>query len=175
MATLAFKTEWPKEWPVNLQGRTMFAEKILTAMGIGVESGFGDHDDISKVSIGVVRPKIHTIRKPSKNWDKGKDAHLAINVRTKRHYQFAPTIKIPSVQTLELKRTEYRPEGFIYSAKVDETELGELRVLGGIVMAVDTKFAEFIRNDGFDNAAQFARWFSEGGNYSVIHFTDFKY
>lgn len=108
-------------------------------------------------------PKIHTIRyDPHNRWKPGMKIHPIINNRTKDRFQFAPTLKVKSIQKIETENMGYYQDNDIW---VDDREL---QFEDMELLAV---------NDGFPNLESFFDFFNEDlkDGWKIIHWTDLKY
>lgn len=109
-------------------------------------------------------PKIHTIRKDSKNrWKPGLMIDFLINSRTKDAFRFAPRVPVVSVQTIVISNSA---NGF--------------RVSIGGEYQERSKVYRLAKNDGFDYIEDFENYFisqMENGFYSgkIIHWTKYRY
>lgn len=104
--------------------------------------------------------KIHTIREDSKNrWKEENDIHFSINVKTMEQFQFAPSIKVKSVQKIEIRYSGFGLIEVIINGKgLDYKEKAKLAL-----------------NDGFDSVEDFFEWFNEPFKGKIIQWTDLKY
>lgn len=158
---LGFKTKFP--WGEE----TFFEYKILNC----VETS----DPYHLTQGGIFKQKIHSIRE-GQRWKAGHVLHMATGVRTKHYNQFNQGIealaKVKSVQRIDIVfRQEVRmifiDRKFMY---LDRDDLPFPYERNG------PWFLKFIRNDGFDNAEQFWKWFKKPiRNGQIIHWTDKKY
>lgn len=182
MANLGFSTEHQKEtWHLNRF--TRFPERILTCK-------YGDIDNIpddlfkklqedERINIdyiGKVPPKGHTIRRKSENIKIHGDIHAVIGNRTKQRLQFAETFKCNGKEDITFKWTDNgrglrRCRIFIAGAN----EMTETYINGGVIITIGDDVKKLIQMDGFDDPRQFFQWFSEDGDYEIIHWTDKLY
>ena len=108
---------------------------------------------------GRLQPKKHTIRKDSRNrWKKGNLIHMVIENRTKNRFQFAPILKVTSIQ--EIKIIWKNGEKDVY---IDDNFVG----LFGI--------EKLALNDGFESVEDFFNWFSEDFTGKIIHWAGVYY
>ena len=148
---------------------TFFVEKIWEAiLQKGIEIGVNDFIEYGRkclpkhYKVGTHTPKLHTIRVDKTNrWKKGNDIHFSINVRRKNQLQFAPVIKVVSVQKIEISHpTENLNDTVV---KVDGKLLNENEV------------QQLAWNDGFDNLLGFWWYFKEDFKGNLIHWTNLTY
>lgn len=117
-------------------------------------------------------PKIHTIREDKKDrWKVGNKIHFAINNRTKNRFQFAPILKVKSIQKIEIK---------YLSITKEPIDLKPIIWIDGYLKydpatGIDNGMLEFARNDGFDSIKHFFEYFSENFTGKIIHWTDLVY
>ncbi|WP_143009078.1 hypothetical protein [Pedobacter terrae] len=112
----------------------------------------------SNFEILDVKPKLHTVRKGDR-WRSGIDIHMVINNRTGNRFQFAPTIKCKSVQTIEIKwKTEDWVYLYVEGRHIDFVEIETLAI-----------------NDGFESVEAFFDYFNKDFTGQLIHWTDLTY
>ena len=123
--------------------------------------------------------KKHSLRQDKKNrWITGRKIQHAHEVRTKNYDHFADG-ECKSVQKIEI----YSPEilianGFNYTYYFTKRAIWSYKYF---VVLVDEKALEWkeivtlAHNDGFETTHDFFRWFSNGFEGKIIHFTDLKY
>lgn len=119
------------------------------------------------VGFGVIKPKLHTIRKDEKKrWKTGMMIDFFINARQKNMFQFAPKIQMVCKQNVFMTYMPHLGNGFEVS--IDGRQLGydEIEVL-----AV---------NDGFESFNDFAEYFiaemkDDEFTGIIIHWTDLRY
>lgn len=118
------------------------------------------------VGFGVIKPKLHTIRKDEKNrWKLGIMIDFFINARQKNMFRFAPRIPVVSIQKIKIKHIKNDPDYFDHMrVDIDDKSLWEKDAL-----------LHLAQNDGFEAFADFAAYFSEDFEGIIIHWTDFKY
>lgn len=168
---LPFSTHWPKKMGEAYAGkRNYFVEKIFSGLlELGDPNGeLSDYLNAYRarfnregVSVNPkdVPAKIHTIRHdPHDRWKVGAKIHPVIGNRTKRQFQFAPTMEVVAIQEIEIR----------YFGSVPEI------IIDG---RVGVSHREFAWNDGFDSLSQFLAWFREDTKpkTKIIHWTGFKY
>ena len=91
-----------------------------------------------------INPKKHTIRKDEKGrWKVGNDIHFVIGNRTKQRFQFAPKVKVKSIQKIKIvyefpNNPDFNPCVFVDDELLDVDELYQLSI-----------------NDGFDSIDAF--------------------
>lgn len=109
--------------------------------------------------------KIHTIREDAKNrWKVGNDIHFVINNRSKDRFQFAPILKVVSIQRIDISVRQRDDFSITHEVYIDDR-----------LLKFD-EFCEFSKNDGFDSIEDFKAWFNKdlrGGK--IIHWTDKRY
>lgn len=174
--TLPFSQTWPSRM-VELAGQpNLFVEKIwesLTKNKLIPNDVFFDHwyDYVEEFGINLnikVAPKHHTIRiDPHDRWKAGNDIHFVINNRTKDRFQFAPVLKVKSVQKIRIvyenKCSDYPSVAidgkplFVYHEE-DKKTLTNLAI-----------------NDGFPSIEAFFQYFNQDFTGKIIHWTDFSY
>lgn len=169
--TLAFKQE--------INGKpTMFIEKIWQSLlRDNVEMNINEFEVtfkkclplIGKMKVGEYYQKKHTIRKDTKRrWKEGMDIHMVINNRTKDRFQFAPVLKVKSIQRVFMT--------YAYN------DLIQISVDGTELFGHDQRLI-FAKNDGFDTWEDFFNWFypiimndpKEQFSGILIHWTDLEY
>lgn len=176
---LAFSTVFPKGKGSLSGKRTFFTNKIVTGlwkthskkMNKYISSKKIPNNMLDNLSLFVyeenLSPKIHTIRRDLKNrWKAGNDIHFYINVRTKNQFQFAPVVKVKSIQKIEI------------SYHFDHGRSGLERWTNILIDGVelDKKECENLAvNDGFEDLDDFFNWFDEDFTGKIIHWTDLKY
>jgi len=105
-------------------------------------------------------PKLHTIRAGAR-WKAGDKIHFCINARTPNYFQFAPVVKVVSVQSIEIKW-------------IANLETGK-----GVTVCIDGEYhvdiTQLAQNDGFPSVEAFFNWFSEDFTGQIIHWTPLKY
>lgn len=103
----------------------------------------------------IDHPKLHTLRENKQNrWKQGKEIEFVINQQTDNEFQFAPTLPVTSVQKVEIIDNE------VY---VDDRRLQLFEI---------TKLA---KNDGFENVAEFFKYFGPNYTGTIIHWTNLTY
>lgn len=178
MATLSFKTKFP--WG----DQTYFIPKIWRGMieNLGMYSDYlsyvntilnSDNEKMMEAffpvkDINTITPKIHTIREdPHDLWKPGRKIHMAVFNRTKNRFQFAPILECKSVQRIEVIYAESNN----HKPKVIIDENIFYNTLAGINKGME----KLARNDGFDSAGDFFRFFSKDFRGNIIHWTEYKY
>ena len=162
--TLGFSTK--------IKGKpTYFVEKIKNSLSAevfermvasNIQNGKYLHKSYKDVPNNFY-PKIHTIREDKKDrWKVGSDIHFVINNRTKNRFQFAPVLKVKSIQKIEIiwLKPECRKEMYVF---IDDRRLSLIEI---------NKLAV---NDGFNDVKEFSEWFSENFEGKIIHWTDYSY
>lgn len=103
--------------------------------------------------------KIHSVREDKKRrWKAGMLIHMAYGVRTKFYDCFCNKHRCKSTQEIKI---EYL--GDHADIQID----GEFLSYGGM--------RTLSKNDGFDSAEDFLKWFNEDFEGVIIHWTDFRY
>lgn len=115
--------------------------------------------------------KIHTIREdPHTRWKAGRKIHMATGVRTKNYHCFDDTKTCVSVQSLQINH---------YESDFPAIEVIIDGVLKFKQMSIIWNGSDFIdllaKNDGFDSADAFFKWFDRDFHGRIIHWTDFRY
>lgn len=101
------------------------------------------------------RPKVHTIRKDTKNrWKAGRDIHFVINNRTPNRLQFAPALPVIATQHIAIQ---------------DQKVWVDARLLG------ESEIETLAKNDGFDSVSDFFQWFEGDFEGKIIHWTNILY
>ena len=171
---LGFSTIFPKGKGKLSGNKTHFVEKIWQSISESITmktfTSFLDgmenvNYDFSLDAIDMM-PKLHTIRSDEKNrWIVGMDIHFYIGVRTKNMFRFAPTLKVKSIQKIEITYDEDICEKYfsIPTAFIDNRPLTIL------------EFQQLAVNDGFADESEFCHWFDEDFTGKIIHWTDLKY
>lgn len=162
--TLSFSTQ------INSKP-TYFPEKIVKGLienKINVSSGSSDYYLFKADIFCNCKPKLHTIRKDSKNrWIRGRLIHFVINNRTTKRYQFVYN-PIPVISTQEIKiiHSDYHGDkGY---------DKGVWVLVDDIVMS-DFQVQQIAINDGFDTVYDFFQWFNSDFSGKIIHWTKLKY
>lgn len=123
----------------------------------------------------VLLPKLHTIRKDSKNmWKVGNQIHFVIYNRTKKRFQFAPILPVKLIQSFEIKYQALK-EKTIASIFIDEVLQGEVILINCVIKSSSFSVDQIAVNDGFKSTNDFLDWFSEDFKGKMIHWTDLKY
>lgn len=124
-----------------------------------------------------VQPKIHTIREDKKDrWKVGNKIHFVIDNRTKFRFQFAPVLKVKSVQKIEIRHSK-KPATIGYErgtrsvVLIDDVEFFDT-VMGQKGWDDMKKFAQ---NDGFNSVDDFFKYFNSNFVGKIIHWTSFSY
>lgn len=177
--TLGFRTKWQIEnMPIHMADKpTYFVEKIWQSFPNDVTHYyFTDYaDGFDKVGYDFsdnaidLLPKKHTIREDKKNlWKAGNNIHFVIGNRTKNRFQFAPVIKVKSIQKIVIK-PNYR---FV---EYDNTEVvsSPIKIDNRNLKASEIKALAL--NDGFDSVEDFFSWFNKDFTGKIIHWTNLKY
>ena len=118
---------------------------------------------------GKVAPKLHTIRADVKNrWKVGNKIHFYINCRQKNMFQFAPVLKVKSIQEVFMTYAHFD----LIQISIDGKELFSFK-----------EREQFAINDGFDTWQDFFDYFypaimsnpKKQFKGKIIHWTDKKY
>lgn len=172
--TLAFSTHFPKGKGTLSERPTRFPEKIWYSIAseISDEEYYKWHGEEGILnynmgnnfndSIFNINPKLHTIRKDSKNrWKAGNIIHPVINNRTPQRFQFAPTLECIAIQNIEIvHHGNYAIDPYVF---IDDNVL------------TDEQVEQLAINDGFDSTHDFFEWFNEDFKGKIIHWTNHKY
>lgn len=151
---------------------TYFAEKIWRAIDVFdivpesecIEYSNSKHQaNLEYNLISSLNPKIHTIRKDTKNrWKAGNKIHPYYFSRTKNMVQFAPTFECKGIQSIEIK-----PNDKFFNKNIV--------VIGSFNMLDDDEIERLAINDGFDSVDEFFNWFNTDFTGKIIHFTNLRY
>ncbi len=110
-------------------------------------------------------PKLHSIREDKgERWKEGQKIHPVYFCRSKKQYQFAPTLFCKSTQIIEICWTSPDNKRLAQpTVKIDGRQLtsGEITSLAF--------------NDGFSGTDMFFEWFNADFKGKIIHWTDLKY
>ncbi|MFY0714108.1 hypothetical protein J1D01_10555 [Seonamhaeicola sp. NFXS20] len=152
---------------------TYFPEKIWAGIKdheVSVElSNYLNSPYSTGKSILDVKPKYHTIREDKNNrWQPGKQIHFVINNRTKNRLQFAPIIKVKSIQKIVIK-----PD--CRFVEYEGTELIQSPVIVDNRSLKASEIKTLAINDGFDSVDDFFTWFNKGFTGKIIHWTNLNY
>lgn len=163
--TLAFSKE--------INGKpTYFKEKICESIfqnGIETKSSefvqYGLLNLTKDYVIGTHQPKMHTIRRDSKDrWKVGNKIHMVYGNRTKHRVQFAPIIEVVSTQEISIIPFHHSPSRGLYSfITVNGKQLTDLQI------------NDLALNDGFESTEDFWNYFQEDFHGKIIHWTDINY
>jgi hypothetical protein len=118
--------------------------------------------------------KIHTIRR-SNRYKVGINLHPVINNRTKRRFQFCPTLKVVSTQTIEVKWIVMDNQLTRCEVFVDEKYMGQGLFKNCRMVSVTCALYHLIKADGFEYLEDFFDFFHEDFKGEIIHWTDWKY
>lgn len=174
---LGFSTKFPKGKGALSGKETHFARKILNGLSKEIKDDFIESLEVGKLikfnnlfsfkdALLQINQnaKLHTIREDKKDrWKVGNDIHFSINVRTKNQLQFAPVVKVKSIQKVEMVIRGIKNERPI-NVYVD-----------GKIIGVNNGLKELAINDGFDTLEDFYDYFKDGFTGKIIHWTDLKY
>ncbi len=157
--TLSFSTKFPWGEPTN------FVAKIWNSLnqhyGEAISEEFYEYG-ADLYDIDRYLPKHHTLREDkTSRWKRGRKIHPVIHNRTPDRFQFAPTIKCISVQSIYIKPTF--KDVTIHSEWHQPKDLNK------------SEIDLLASNDGFDSTEDFWRWFDKDFVGKIIHWTDLKY
>lgn len=162
--TLSFSTK--------LKGKnTYFPQKILEGIWLNKLVDFDIkylNDLINKLGKTdlIAVAKIHTIRAdPNNKWKKNNLIHFVINNRTKNRYQFAPVIKVVSIQQIKI--------WYSYNQKNEMWNIPNIIIDGKEL--TKSQIIELAKNDGFDTLEDFFNYFNADFTGKIIHWTTYKY
>lgn len=168
---LGFSTQWGNDMPPHMAGMpTYFPEKTLTSLVAHYPDfdweTYADQIDLTEqpydCTPGYHHPKHHTIREDKYDrWKVGMDIHFYINVRKTNMFQFAPVLKVVSIQKIEIIHSSEKwrmPWVFVDGAILDANEIRTLAF-----------------NDGFESTKDFFEWFHQDFKGKIIHWTTLKY
>jgi hypothetical protein len=124
--------------------------------------------------------KLHTIR-AGQRWKAGDTIHLCVNARSKNYFQFAPVMKVVSVQKIEI---EYTREDVFPTIFLDN--IGQRYKHVYFYPFNRTSLDTLAKNDGFKDFEEFAAFFAplrykfarkgyKDFTGQIIHWTDLKY
>lgn len=118
---------------------------------------------------GDCQQKRHTIRIDSTNrWKVGMKIHPIINNRKKNRFQFAPVLKVKSIQSIRIE--DLGIETRIY---IDDKYYSSWFHMP--TFSPDTKMRILTKNDGFRSPFDFIKYFNHDFEGKIIHWTDHKY
>lgn len=152
-----------------------FVEKILS--GIDPLSLRHELPDVVDYNVFTkCQPKIHTIREDKKDrWKAGNNVHFVINNRTKNRFQFAPVLKVKSVEKIRFQwfnrsaNDENNP--FLWTVKNRSVRIfiNERKLLDA------NEIVQLAQNDGFALVSAFFNYFGSDFTGKIIHWTDYSY
>ncbi|MFZ4546890.1 MAG: hypothetical protein ACOYN4_05630 [Bacteroidales bacterium] len=121
--------------------------------------------------------KKHTLRAdPNNRWKAGMKIQHALGVRTKKYVQFAEG-ECKSVQKIIIEegyeRGEYSYNYFFEKRKVWNVKRFRVKVDGKSLRRKEIDI--LARNDGFETTDDLFRWFINGFEGKIIHFTNLRY
>lgn len=160
---------------IKIKGKpTYFVEKIWRGLNLGIggyQVEFEKRRDwliklnkLKHVSKNADISKIHTIREDKRNrWKVGNDIHFVINNRTKNRFQFAPVLKVKSIQKIFIHVDKGLSSGLYRFVKIDNRQLSNQEI------------EDLAINDGFENIKDFFDWFNEDFEGKIIHWTNYTY
>jgi len=124
--------------------------------------------------------KKHSLRTDRKNrWITGRKIQHAHGVRTKQydHFQNGECKSVQHIVIEELTVDTLEPDHFyIYDYQINgKPDIKGFRILVDDRVLSWEEIITLSRNDGFDTVQDFFRWFFDGFNGKIIHFTDLKY
>lgn len=154
-------------------------------------------DPLLLAEVGI---KIHTIRADTKNrWRVGMPIHFVVKNRTPNRFQFAPILPVKAIQEISIQwraiscvdcpfssihPIRWSPVVFVdgqpfyrpyYCISVDYTiDFGKPTVVKSSPL-VDFGIEELAKNEGFDSAADFFKYFNANFDGKIIHWTDYTY
>lgn len=178
---LGFSYEWPSEMQSLYGLRSGFPEAVLSSQyGSADEIPEqyrlpADDDRIAYWKVGNVRPKIHTFRKPSGRKKAGSKLHPTIDARTKDTFQFCPELELISKQALTIRHTFDTRSRKVALVRIDGEPFGWAHWSGRLMTYATPALRELAANDGFRDLNAFFAWFSEDGDYDILHWTDKEY
>ena len=181
MATLSFKTQFPwgeptyfipKIWKGLIDNQKMY-DDYLSYVTMVLESG---NDKIMEAFIPVrdintIVPKIHTIREDKYDlWKPGRKIHMAVFNRTEHRFQFAPVLECKSVQRITI--AHINKTHIVHIGDDCILPISDYAICGGII---PLKLKKLVRNDGFNSAEDFFRYFNKDFTGKIVHWTEYKY
>lgn len=160
---------------LKIDGQPMhFMEKILNGHFKDFEvdhtiAATIHHPDFDTKLIGSIHPKIHTIRVDKKGrWRVGMPIQMVIHNRTKKRFQFAPTVPVTKIQSFDVM-TQYDFGQTIANVRVDGLRIGIAIWENCKLVHCSEKLELFIKNDGFQDVNSFFEYFSEDFSGTIIH------
>lgn len=179
---LSFKTKFEDG------SQTHFVEKIWAGLPSTCmdESFVLEHErpycDLAEIKglelLNNQRPKFHSIR-DTHRWDVDMLIHFYIYSRQPDMFRFAPIIPVKSIQTITIEWKKSQTFGLMFHRKRPfERESG---YYPDVVIDYQHNLNEeeielLARNDGFENAAAFLKWFKDGIiDNKIIHWNNIVY
>lgn len=115
--------------------------------------------------------KIHSLREDIHDlWGHGSMINFYVNARTKNCFEFGPYIPCHGTQKVVIDKFKPQSNNFyqtkdgrIYTVKVDGRDLHKLEIIS------------LALNDGFKSTEDFFKYFKDGFDGKIIHWTDFRY
>jgi len=146
-------------------------------MILGYKKFFPCGEPTNFKSLILAREKKHTIRQDKKNrWTAGRKIQHAHGVRTKQYDHFADG-ECKSIQKIIIEEVEYEKDAnYVYKVRVRGVEfIKAFRVKVDDRILELNEISNLADNDGFDSTHDFFRWFFDGFDGKIIHFTNLKY
>ncbi|MBS9773832.1 MAG: hypothetical protein KGV59_01565 [Tenacibaculum sp.] len=182
--TLLFKAFFPGKTKEVIKKQTFFVEKIWECfLQKGIEMKAADFIRFfgrlipRDYIINTYQPKLHTIRKDTKNkWKVGNDIEFKLDISNEFHphapyIQFAPIIKVKSIQKIKISEmimTETKYSYVTKNKRIFKIEIDNHKL-------TKKQIEKLAINDGFDSVDDFFEWFNEDFTGKIIHWTDLKY
>lgn len=179
MKELKFLQVWPEKMGEWAGGDTWFSEKVVSCMhfknkiGAEINPFLQNRGPFIEYVIAFEGDeKLHAIESGKKY--KAGDIAKPISVSPDgKEFQFAPELKIVSVQDIEIS----------YDRKSDPRWAHV--VIGGVMGIIfpylfineyeNTSLEAIVENDGFESIDQFFQYFNEDFEGQILHFTDLRY
>lgn len=170
---LAFKTEisgWITRFMEKIIRGAFWSEPLSTEVAAAIH-----HPKFDNTGLEHLKPKHHSIRADEKDrWKVGMNIHFVINNRTKNRFQFAPILKVISLQKFELKYTieKTKTTAQVY---IDDVLQGEAVWVNCQLRNSSATIDQLAQNDGFDSTDGFFEWFDQDFTGKIIHWTNLRY
>ena len=179
MKELKFSQVWPERMGEWAGKDTDFRSKIWAMLHD--DHGFFQYGEMTyewqtdyNDKVKDSTPKLHTIRRGQK-YQAG-DIVKPISVSPDgEEFQFAPEMKIASVQDIEIRGYSDRDSKSFW-VRIDSKPFGRI----GFSKHTDRvwtneEIIEITSNDGFDAFSQFFKYFNKDFQGQILHFTDLRY
>ncbi len=188
---LSFSTKWSTQMNALAGKPTHFVEKIWAGLLLNEEllnmpsnealeylyaCEKNIHGWVEPVDFIEV-PKLTTIREDIHDrWKAGNKIHFVINNRTKDRFQFAPVLRVKSVQKIEIFNYTNSSKSLIqYSALENDCTYRIYSVLIDGKQLRSEQVDRLAINDGFPSVEAFFNFFDKDFSGKIIHWTDLRY